>query len=247
MQTTLISWTKKTWNPVHGCSKISEECRNCYAESLSLRYGHTKMPWTARNAPQNVQLKPHKLREPYGLEPGTLCFVNSMSDLWHEQVPDHYIAKVFDVMRDCDQVQFQLLTKRPERAAKWPDWPANVWAGCSIGERRSLHKLDALRATPAKTRFVSAEPLLEDLTPCDLTGINWLIVGGESGADYRPMDQAWARNLRDACVEQGVAYFYKQDSGARTEMRPWLVEEDGSRWTWHQMPGDLRAPERVAA
>lgn len=243
MNKTIISWTKHTWNPVHGCSRVSEGCRHCYAEQLSLRYGWTTKPWTHANAPDNVRLMPHKLKEPYKIKDGARIFVNSMSDLFHPLVPDAYIRKVFDVMNDNPHHTFQILTKRPERAAGWTyRWAPHIWMGVSVEDRRAVYRIDILRQCPAHVRFVSAEPLIDSLGQIDLTGIHWLIVGGESGKGYRPLDQAWAREIRDQCVEQGTAFFFKQDSGARTEMRPWLVEEDGSRWRWQQWPDEKTSP-----
>lgn len=185
MNKTIIGWTDATWNPVFGCSKISEGCRFCYAETLALRWGQSQHPWTHAHAETNVVLKPHKLHEPYKLKMPSRIFVNSMSDCFHPMVPDRYIDEIFDVMRTCPQHTFQLLTKRPERmAAMWAngrDWPTNVWAGTSVESQRVLHRLDALRDVPAAIRWVSAEPLLEDLGTLDLRGIHQGVVGGESG------------------------------------------------------------------
>lgn len=185
-QTTSIEWCDVSWGPVHGCSIVSTECRNCYAATLSLRYGHTSKPWTPANAADNVMLKPHKLREPLsnakmwrglgaaaaaaGKTDGKLVFVNSMSDLWHEQVPDDYIRAVFGVMEVASRHTFQILTKRPERMRDWcnryqPEPLPNVWLGTSIGLRHFVHRADLLRQTPAAVRFISAEPLLGPLAP----------------------------------------------------------------------------------
>jgi protein gp37 len=256
-QTTKIEWTDISWNPVHGCSKVSAGCNHCYAETLSLRRGFTSVPWTARNAEQNVTLKPHKLREPLSRakpwDKPCRVFVNSMSDLFHEQIPYDYIGEVFRVMERATKHTFQVLTKRPERMAEvmadlyacglgCGDVLPNVWLGVSIENRKWVGRADILRETPAAVRFISAEPLLGPLvgnvlthdevnralvgTPVggpasarigeghaewwarvgrelapnlDLTGIDWLIVGGESGSGHRPFDPQWARDLRDAC------------------------------------------------
>src|SRR6185437_16098671 len=198
-QITSIEWTDVSWNPVHGCSKVSPGCAHCYAETLSRRYGQTPAPWTPANAEENVILKPHKLRQPLsrakawqrlgtaaaaaGKTDGKLVFVNSMSDLFHELVPDDYIADVFSVMARCPQHTFQVLTKRPERMrdllseapfeADLPTWPLpNVWLGVSIENRRFVHRADLLRDTPAAVRFISAEPLLGPLIGT-MTGIGW--------------------------------------------------------------------------
>lgn len=235
---TKIRWTDETWNPTTGCSRISAGCKNCYAEQISLRFGHSAKPWTARNAADNVVLHPERLRKPYTWRSPKRVFVNSMSDLFHELIPDEYVAAVFRVMEELPQHTFQVLTKRPHRAALWPGpWPANVWMGTSVENRKVLYRLDELRRCPAQVRFVSAEPLIGPLGAIDLTGIAWVIVGGESGPRHRPLDKAWARHIRDQCIASGVAFFFKQDSGPRTEMRPWL---DGL--IWEQYPGDLVEP-----
>lgn len=163
---TIISWTNVTWNPVTGCSKVSEGCRNCYAERLSLARGWTKLPWTARNADQNVRMWPERLQQPVRYKPGTRCFVNSMSDLFHEAVPDDFIHQVFDVMRACDHVTFQVLTKRSGRLRDFPlRFPPNVWIGVSIEDSRVLHRVDDLRAVNASIRFLSCEPLIAAQRP----------------------------------------------------------------------------------
>lgn len=241
---TIISWTDETWNPTTGCNKVSEGCRNCYAEKLSLRFGWSKKPWTLPNAEENVKIHPNRLKKPYTWKKPSRVFVNSMSDLFHPLVPDEYIAQVFEVMNDLPQHTFQILTKRPERAAEWPGpWTDNIWQGTSVEDYRVAHRIDSLRECAAKTRFLSCEPLIGPLGDVSFDGIHWVIVGGESGPHMKSgpdnprwMRQEWARQIRDHCVRDGVAYFYKQDSGVRTEMRPWLVEEDGSCWEWHQFP-----------
>jgi protein gp37 len=235
---TKIRWTNETWNPTTGCSRVSAGCKHCYAEQLSLRFKWSEKPWTARNAHLNVRLHPDRLRKPYSWREPRRVFVNSMSDLFHPLIPDEFIADVFKVMCALPQHTFQILTKRPERAAGWSGpWPANIWMGTSVEDERVVRRIDELRECGACTRFLSAEPLLGPLGKVDLTGIDWVIVGGESGPGYRRMDHEWARGIRDACVEAGVAFFFKQDSGPRTEMRPWL---DGM--IWEQYPGDVRPP-----
>ena len=246
MNQTKISWANVTWNPVHGCSKVSAGCDNCYAETLSLRKGFTKLPWTGDNVTENVLLKPHKLRDPYKIKEASRVFVNSMSDLFHPQIPDDYIAKVFDVMCDLPQHVFQVLTKRPRRAARWSgEWNPNIWQGTSVENKKTLFRIDQLRECQAKTLFLSLEPLLEPLGELNLENIHWVIVGGESGKGYRPMDHAWARDIRDQCVDKGVAFFFKQSAAYRTEMGTELIEADGSKTTWQQYPDTLipEAPE----
>ena len=237
---TKISWANVTWNPVSGCSRVSDGCSNCYAETLSLRRKWTKLPWTGENAKANVQLKPKKLKEPYRYKEPSRVFVNSMSDLWHPIVPDDYLAKVFEVMADLPQHVFQVLTKRPRRAAKWIDgWGDNVWMGTSVENKKTLFRIDQLRECQAKTLFLSLEPLLEDLGELNLEGIDWVIVGGESGKGFRPMDHAWAREIRDQCVEQGVAFFFKQSAAYQTEKGTELIEADGTKTTWQQYPDTM--------
>ncbi len=247
---TLISWTDETWNPTTGCSRVSEGCRYCYAESLSLRFGWSKLPWTAANASDNIILHPERLRKPYSWKQPSRVFVNSMSDLFHPLVPDDFVEKVFEVMRATPQHTYQILTKRPERAATWPGpWTPNIWQGTTIEDQRAVGRLAELRRCGAAVKFLSCEPLIGPVD-ADLSGVDWVIVGGESGRHMKPgnprwMDMAWARHLRDLSQAAGAAYFFKQDSGSRTEMRPWLVEEDGSCWRWHQYPGHLAPPELV--
>ena len=280
MNKTIISWTNKTWNPTHGCSKVSDGCKYCYAMTLSLRYGWTKQPWTIQNEKKNVIMKPHKLVEPYKLKEPQRVFVNSMSDLFHAQIPDWYRAVIFCVMLDNDQHVFQVLTKRPELTIEWQanfmkaiaskdfadfaanahpriqaacrrpwssPWGANIWMGTSVEDHRVTGRIDQLRQCGASVRFVSAEPLIGSWGgPITLEGIHWVIVGGESGTHMKPgnprwIKQEWAIAIKDQCLSQGVAYFYKQDSGGRTELRPWLVE-NGQRWKWCQYPGDFTDP-----
>jgi len=246
---TLISWTDETWNPTTGCSRVSDGCRFCYAEALSLRFGWSQKPWTHNNAPENVVLHPERLRKPYSWKTPKRVFVNSMADLFHERVPDAFIAQVFAVMNDLPQHVFQVLTKRPERAAAWPGpWTPNIWMGTSVEDHRVIHRIDDLRGCQATTHFLSCEPLLGDLGEVDLTDIDWVIAGGESGRHLsshpgRHMDHAWARRLRDQCVAASppVAFFFKQSSGTRTEMGTELIEKDGTTSTWHQFPATFDA------
>jgi protein gp37 len=246
MNGTKISWTDASWNPVLGCSRVSEGCRNCYAERIALKFHHSRLPWSAANAAENVQLKPHKLGEPLKLKKPSVIFVNSMSDLYHERVPDEYLARVFGVMNRTPQHTYQLLTKRPERAAEWAGpWTPNIWQGTSVEDERVIDRIDALRQCGAAIKFLSVEPLLGPMPDLDLTGIDWVIVGGESGPGYRPMDHAWAREIRDACVAQGAAFFFKQSAAFTTERGTALLEADGSAWEWHQFPGKLEPPRLV--
>lgn len=249
MGKTIISWSDFTWTPVTGCSMVDLECSKCYAQTLSLKRGWSKLPWTEKNAEANVILHNDRLRHPYSYPRGSRVFVTSMGDIFHRCVPDDFLYKVFQTMNQCTQHRFMVLTKRPERMAEWPAylWAPHIWAGTTVGHRgkAALQRLEDLRRTPASVRFVSAEPLLEELAPIDLAGIHQLLVGGESGSGFRKMDMQWARNLRDLCVTQGVAFHFKQDAAFRTETRPYLVEKDGSTWQWHQSPGVMEPPIRV--
>lgn len=235
MQDTDIAWTDTTWNPVHGCSKVSAGCDNCYAERISRQYGHTAEPWTAAHAAENVTVRPDKLDEPYQLDEPTRVFVNSMSDLFHAKVPDRFIQDVFGVMRNCPEHIFQVLTKRPGRAAHLPiDWPPNVWVGTSIEDARVTPRLDPLRDCGAALRFVSFEPLIGPVGEVDLTGFDWAIVGGESGPGYREMEHEWARDIYRQCRDQDVAFFFKQSSGLRPETGTRLTVENDAFGVFEQ-------------
>jgi len=243
---TAISWTTETWNPVHGCSHVSAGCENCYAERISRRYGHTDKPWTYPNAEENVSIKPHKLKEPERWKDSRRIFVNSMSDLFHEQVPDTFIREVFEKMASLPRHTFQVLTKRPERMMEWDGpWAKNIWMGVSVEEPRWTSRIDKLRKCGAKTKFVSFEPLLEHIEDPNLRGVDWAIVGGESDSEYRDMPHRWARSIRDACLEQGTAFFFKQSAGHRTELDVALEHEDGTYWIWQQFPNHRREPIQV--
>lgn len=236
MQWSDIEWTDATWNPTHGCTRVSKGCQNCYAEQISRQYGHTEHPWEPEHAADVVQQKPEKLDEPYswperspeewatdapGDQHPCRVFVNSMSDLFHSAIDDAFVEDVFRAMRNRPEHVFQVLTKRPGRAAHLDiQWPDNVWLGTSVEDDQVSERIDLLRETGAETLFVSFEPLIGPVggpigAYPDLRGIDWAIAGGESGpADARrPMDHAWAAAIRDACEEQDVAFFFKQSSG----------------------------------
>jgi protein gp37 len=215
-----IEWTESTWNPVTGCSKVSPGCAHCYAETISLRFGRSRKPWLPENEMENVVLHPERLGQPLRWQRPRLIFVNSMSDLFHERVPLAFVRRVFDVMIEADQHVFQILTKRHELLAELAPrlpWPPNVWMGVSIENRRWIERADYLRRVPAAVRFISAEPLLGPLDGLDLSGIDWLIVGGESGVKHRPMQAEWATDLRGLCRRDGVPFFFKQWGGVRSK------------------------------
>ena len=231
---TAIEWTDATWNPVTGCSKVSPGCANCYAETLALtrlagKTGYPGLPWTPENAAANVMLRPDRLRLPLGWKAPRRVFVNSMSDLFHDLVPWEYIDQVFDVMERAPQHTFQVLTKRPERMRAIARLvPPNVWLGTSIENNRWTVRADYLRETPRATRFLSCEPLLGPLPSLDLTDIDWVIVGGESGPGHRPINPDWVRDLRDRSVAAGAAFFFKQWGGIRSKSGGRTL--DGRTW-----------------
>jgi protein gp37 len=211
-----IEWTEATWNPVTGCNKVSPGCAHCYAETFAERW--RGVPGHPYEQGFDLRLWPDRLSVPLKWKRPRVVFVNSMSDLFHEDVPEDYIADVFDVMRRAHWHTFQVLTKRHNRLAEIADrlpWPPNVWAGVSIENRRFVHRADALRRVPAAVRFISAEPLLGPLEHLDLTDIHWLIAGGESGPKHRPVKAEWVRQLRDQCETDQVAFFFKQWGGNR--------------------------------
>lgn len=249
---TNIAWTDETWNPIHGCSRVSDGCSNCYAESLSYdRYGWTEKPWTPENAAENVTLKPERLEpggdgHPAGYDEPKRIFVNSMSDVFHAQVPDAFIEEMFAVMRNYPEHIFQILTKRPGRAAHMDlQWPPNVWMGTSVEDERVTTRLELLRDCAAETLFVSFEPLIGPVGSIDLTGYDWAIVGGESGPDYREMSHEWVWPIRDECRRVDAAFFFKQSAAFRNESDPYLREEDGVRREYHELPALPEATRRA--
>jgi protein gp37 len=232
-QTSRIEWTEATWNPVTGCHQISPGCAHCYAKTFAERW--RGIPGHHYEQGFDLRLWPERLEQPLRWRRPRVIFVNSMSDLFHEGIPDEYITEVFDVMARAPQHTFQVLTKRNERLAALAPrlpWPENVWMGVTIENRRFVHRADQLREVPAAVRFISAEPLLGPLGGLDLTGIDWLISGGESGHRHRRVDPEWLRELRDRCQTEGVAYFFKQWGGRTPKAGGRTL--DGR--TWDEMP-----------
>ena len=228
-----IEWTESTWNPVTGCSKVSEGCRHCYAE----RMAHRRRAMGSRKYREGFTVALHEasLQEPLRWLKPKLVFVNSMSDLFHESVPSAFIESVFSVMNDSAQHSFQVLTKRPERVSQMPhrlNWTPNIWLGVSIESERWLERLEILRRTGAKTKFLSLEPLLGPLPGIELSGVDWVIVGGESGPGARLMRPGWVREIRDKCLQSHVPFFFKQWGGVHKKRTGRLL--DGR--TWDQMP-----------
>ena len=232
-----IEWTDMTWNPVTGCTKLSSGCKNCYAERLAHRLQAMGQP-NYRNGFQ-VTLHPHMLERPLQLKSPQVIFVNSMSDLFHEEVPEQFIRDVFDVMRRVHWHHFQILTKRAERLAdiaRRIAWPDNVWMGVSIENQANAGRVNHLRSVPAAVRFLSLEPLIGRIQALSLSGIDWVIVGGESGPRSRPIREEWVVEIRDLCMRAGVAFFFKQWGGAHKKRNG--RELQGR--TWDQMPGVVR-------
>ncbi len=211
-----IEWTEFTWNPVTGCSKVSEGCRHCYAERMA---GRLRAMGNARYANGfRVTLHDDLVDLPRTLRRPRVIFVNSMSDLFHEAVPPDFIARVFDTMAACPQHTFQVLTKRSARLRELApalSWPPNVWMGVSIEDSRVLHRVGDLRTVPAGVRFLSCEPLIGPLDDIRLDGISWVIVGGESGPGARAMHRVWVESIRRQCRAADVAFFFKQWGGVR--------------------------------
>jgi protein gp37 len=214
-----IEWTEATWNPVTGCSKISDGCKNCYAERLASRL---RVMGSARYRNGfDITLHADLLEMPKRWRKPRVVFVNSMSDLFHDQVPLEFIQRVFDTMQNCPQHTFQVLTKRTARlraiADKLP-WPKNVWMGVSVENAAVMHRIDDLRAVPAAVRFLSCEPLLGPMQDLSLESIHWVIVGGESGPHARPIDKAWVMGILRQCRQAGVPFFFKQWGGVRKDL-----------------------------
>lgn len=232
-QPSKIEWTEATWNPVTGCDRVSPGCAHCYAMTFAERW--RGIPGHHYEQGFDLRLWPQRLEQPLRWRRPRVIFVNSMSDLFHERIPDDYVAEVFDVMVRAPQHTFQVLTKRPDRLAQIAHalpWPENVWMGVSIENRRFVDRADLLREVPAAVRFISAEPLLGQLLGLELGGIDWLIAGGESGHGHRAMRVEWVRELRDRCFSESVAFFFKQWGGRTPKAGGRLL--DGREW--NEMP-----------
>jgi protein gp37 len=213
-QNSKIEWTQSTWNPVTGCTKISPGCKNCYAERMARRLKAAASPNYANGF--TLTLHPHVLETPLHWRAPRTIFVNSMSDLFHKDVPLDFIRRIFDVMTAASHHRFQILTKRSGRLARLADsltWPPNVWMGVTVENADYLPRIDDLRQTPAAVKFISFEPLLGPIDNIDLDRIDWVIVGGESGPRSRPMKPEWARAIRDQCLAEKVPFFFKQWGG----------------------------------
>jgi protein gp37 len=233
-----ISWTNSSWNPVTGCTRVSAGCAHCYAERFAERW--RGIPGHAYEQGFDLKLWPERLQLPLRWRAPRMVFVNSMSDLFHERVPEDHIRQVFAVMKQAERHTFQVLTKRSERMRQLADsleWPTNVWLGVTIESEDYVARADDLRQVPAAVRFISAEPLLGSLDSLDLVGIDWLIVGGESGPGRRCMRPEWAAQLRDRCREGHVAFYFKQWGGSRPTHEPPALDGE----IWREMPVDVRS------
>lgn len=245
-----IEWTEQTWNPTTGCDKISPGCAHCYAEVMALRLKAIGIPGYENGF--KLSLHPDRLQQPLQRKKPTIYFVNSMSDLFHEEVPDDYLRQVLAVIRETPQHTYQILTKRAERMEQFfltEEPPPNAWIGVTVENREhGLPRIDSLRRIPAAVRFISAEPLLEDLGSFDLRGIHWVIVGGESGPKARPMQQEWASNVKRLCDEQEIAFFFKQWGSWGADGKKRAKKKNGrilAGKTWNGVPQATYSPVEV--
>ena len=230
-----IEWTESTWNPVTGCTKISPGCKHCYAKRMAERL--RAMGQSNYVNGFELTLQPHMLEMPLRWKKPQTIFVNSMSDLFHEDVPIGYIRKVFDVMARANWHRFQVLTKRASRLAELSSrlvWAPNIWMGVSVENAKYAYRIDELRSAGSSVKFLSLEPLLGPLSDLDLHGIDWVIVGGESGPGARLVNPGWVTDLRDQCERANVPFFFKQWGGTNKKRTGRLL--DGR--TWDQMPAD---------
>ncbi len=239
--TSRIEWTEQTWNPAVGCTKISSGCKHCYAETMAKRLKAMGTPGYENGF--TLQILPQRLLDPIKRKKPTVYFVNSMSDLFHDRIPDSYIEQVFEVIDQTPQHTYQILTKRAARMARFfknRPVPDNAWLGVTVENRKhGVPRIDYLRKVPARIRFLSIEPLLEDIGALDLKYIHWVIVGGESGPKARPMKQEWADSVRRQCAKQKVAFFFKQWGGWGADGQKRAKSANGRELngrTWDEMP-----------
>jgi protein gp37 len=243
-----IEWTDATWNPVTGCTKISAGCDNCYAERFAERFRGT--PGHPFEAGFDLTLRPERLDQPLKWRRSQMIFVNSMSDLFHKEIPGEFIERVFDTMERATWHTFQVLTKRSSLMSKFlrgrygpTRGPRHMWFGVSVEDGTKLSRVEHLRRAPAGVRFLSIEPLIGPIDQIDLTGIDWVIVGGESGPKARPMNEQWVQKVRDQCVAAQVPFFFKQWGGIRPKAGGRQL--DGREW--NQYPVNEHALKRIAA
>lgn len=236
-QKSRIEWTESTWNPVTGCSKISAGCLHCYAQRMAGRL-RAMGNENYRNGFE-VTLHPHVLDKPLHWKQPQTIFVNSMSDLFHEEVPLDFIQQIFSVMRKAKWHRFQVLTKRSERLLtvhREIDWPDNVWMGVTVENASCIYRIEHLRNTGACVKFLSLEPLLGPLADLNLKGIDWVIAGGESGPGARPIEPDWVRGIRDQCIEDQVPFFFKQWGGVNKKKNGRTLDKR----EWSQVPEEKR-------
>ena len=229
-----IEWTELTWNPTTGCTKISQGCKYCYAEVMTRRLQAMGIE-KYKDGFNVVRTQPEELLRPYEWKKPRIIFVNSMSDLFHPDVPLDYIKMVFAVMNDCRQHQFQVLTKRAERLAEVANelvWTENIWMGVSVENQKVADRIDFLRVTPARVKFLSLEPLIGPLPNLNLSCIDWVIVGGESGRKPRPIKSEWVLDIKNQCEKSKVAFFFKQWGGTNKKKSGRLLEGK----TYDEMP-----------
>ncbi len=230
---TAIEWTESTWNPVTGCSKISSGCLNCYAERMAKRLQAMGVPSYSKGF--SVALHEEALELPLRWRKPRTIFVNSMSDLFHESVPDSFINQVFSAMNKTRQHRYQILTKRSERLkrlAPFLPWVEQIWMGVTVEEDKYIHRVDDLREIPASIKFVSLEPLLGPIPSLSLEGIDWIIVGGESGPRARPLNEDWVLEIKEKCQKANVPFFFKQWGGVNKKKAGRFLEGR----VWDQMP-----------
>lgn len=252
MAETSIEWATHVWNPTTGCDRISPGCAHCYALDMAARLKRFGQPKYQNDGERRssgpgfaVTLHPQTLSAPLKWRRPRVVFVNSMSDLFHDEVPDAYIRNVFAVMLAAPQHTFQVLTKRHERLTQLAPslpWPPNVWMGVSVENRRFVERAEHLIQVPAAVRFVSAEPLLGPLDDLELDGVDWLIAGGESGPRHRPVREEWLTELRDRCLDAGVPFFFKQWGGRQPTSNGRLLAGE----TWSQMPNPSASRQEVS-
>ncbi|MEW6716130.1 MAG: phage Gp37/Gp68 family protein [Chloroflexota bacterium] len=231
-----IEWTESTWNPVTGCTKVSPGCKHCYAARMALRLQAMGQPNYVNGF--KLTIHEHMLELPLRWKKPQAIFVNSMSDLFHEDVPLEFIQEVFDVMRRADWHIFQVLTKRSQRLLKLGleiDWPSNVWMGISVENQDYMFRVEHLRQTRACIRFLSLEPLLGSLSNLDLNGVDWVIVGGESGPGARPLKEKWVLDIRDQCLAANIPFFFKQWGGVRKKHNGRMLHGR----TWDEIPRQM--------
>jgi len=236
MGSTKIEWTESTWNPVTGCTKVSAGCANCYAERMAKRLQAMRQPNYQNGF--DVTCHDHVLEQPLSWKKPRTVFVNSMSDMFHEDVSEDFITAVFDVMKRAHWHRFQVLTKRDQRMAELAprlDWPSNVWMGVSVENRKAKSRIKSLQTAPAAVRFLSIEPLLESLGRISLKGIHWVIVGGESGPGARAMNEAWVQGIKGQCEAVNVPFFFKQWGGVNKKKAGRLL----AGRTWEEMPATV--------